>query len=644
MAVQPFFFQGLTGGMDQATDPSLVENNESPLLRNMSLDQPGNWNTRLGTRLLGDVPVTSDSIWGLFHLYQVDGTRKLLKVTDRDLYLLDEGLGTWSAVDTNEWPATTKVDGVNFLNRLYLGSADGDTSLKYTTGGAVTAVTPKIGGSMLAVNKNILAVGGNLIKPEVIAFTDPFTDNFPATTGTVAANADVAGAGTITATTSVFEPEMVGGFFYNTDTAQWLLITAWQSGTVINVVGDTSAMDDNAFVVLRNVFKQDNACTGLIGFREMFVSFDERKMYMWDPTNDWSDENPRSGCVNYRTVKVVDGLLLWASRSGIWLWSGQGKPQDITSKFRNKVNGYGIWDLIDTTIWADACAHSFESEGIYELHLGTLKTLSGAPASALPNVSLVYDVKKGTGYLKTYARSPRIFTTFINSDGEELNLFGTNDTSAIYQMRTNHTDQDEDEALHAIAVDWRTAHHVLGDPRFMRSIEAYFVKYISRCHIEVGLSVNRQNPVDVVSLPPASEVTIYQINPKAETQGFSHSLKFSNQNVGAVTFTGSGLDDLTTNETYNGETDLSLVIQIDGTGTPDTFRWSKNGGSTWAATGVSITGSAQTLENGLTVTFAATTGHTLNNSWAFLAAPSDFVIEAYGFNAEDLRILDLPRI
>jgi|GEM_PF-3083857 len=46
----------------------------------------------------------------------------------------------------------------------------------------------------------------------------------------------------------------------------------------------------------------------------------------------------------------------------------------------------------------------------------------------------------------------------------------------------------------------------------------------------------------------------------------------------------------------------------------DTFKYTSTSGSTISQ--VPITGSSQTLENGFTVTFAATTGHTLTNSWA----------------------------
>jgi hypothetical protein len=78
-----------------------------------------------------------------------------------------------------------------------------------------------------------------------------------------------------------------------------------------------------------------------------------------------------------------------------------------------------------------------------------------------------------------------------------------------------------------------------------------------------------------------------------------------------------GLDDLTPGGTFNHQSDISYRVKIDGLGTPDTFTWSADGGTTWTATGVAVTGAAQTLNYGTTVTFGATTGHTLNNYWDF---------------------------
>lgn len=99
---------------------------------------------------------------------------------------------------------------------------------------------------------------------------------------------------------------------------------------------------------------------------------------------------------------------------------------------------------------------------------------------------------------------------------------------------------------------------------------------------------------------------------------FNNGSRVNLQGGQAVTkFTGTGLNDLnrtgTWVDTVNPGCSGVHNIEIDGTGAPDTFKWQLNGGS-WT-TGVAITGAAQLLSNGIYVTFAATTGHTLADKW-----------------------------
>lgn len=89
--------------------------------------------------------------------------------------------------------------------------------------------------------------------------------------------------------------------------------------------------------------------------------------------------------------------------------------------------------------------------------------------------------------------------------------------------------------------------------------------------------------------------------------------------IDGATFVGAGVNNATSGGTFTGLVSRTFKIEIDTIGTPDRFKWSKNGGVSWDATAVSITGSAQTLAEGVTVTFAATTGHTLGDAWYFTA-------------------------
>ena len=80
-----------------------------------------------------------------------------------------------------------------------------------------------------------------------------------------------------------------------------------------------------------------------------------------------------------------------------------------------------------------------------------------------------------------------------------------------------------------------------------------------------------------------------------------------------------GLNDLSSSGVFTGTVSSQFDIEIDTVGTPDKFKWRKDGGS-YTAT-VSITGADQTLSHGVTVKFAATTGHTLGDKWGVTGLP-----------------------
>ena len=96
----------------------------------------------------------------------------------------------------------------------------------------------------------------------------------------------------------------------------------------------------------------------------------------------------------------------------------------------------------------------------------------------------------------------------------------------------------------------------------------------------------------------------------------------------ATPSTGITLDDMTSGGTYSGTTSKHYKVQIDGEGTPDTYKWSDNGGVTWNASTQAIGVGALALNTGVTITFAATTGHSSGDYWTFSTGYHDVCFTA----------------
>ncbi len=80
----------------------------------------------------------------------------------------------------------------------------------------------------------------------------------------------------------------------------------------------------------------------------------------------------------------------------------------------------------------------------------------------------------------------------------------------------------------------------------------------------------------------------------------------------------TGVDDATSGGSFNYSTATTYTIEIDSGGGagPDAFKWSNDGGATWEQENVTIVaGKAILLENGLTISFAAASGHDVGDTW-----------------------------
>lgn len=74
---------------------------------------------------------------------------------------------------------------------------------------------------------------------------------------------------------------------------------------------------------------------------------------------------------------------------------------------------------------------------------------------------------------------------------------------------------------------------------------------------------------------------------------------------------------VTISGSYTGETSRVYLLQIDSIGTPNTFKWSNDGGNNYIKQLIPLTLNAIPIENGLLATFTYTTGFTYNQQFIF---------------------------
>ena len=129
-----------------------------------------------------------------------------------------------------------------------------------------------------------------------------------------------------------------------------------------------------------------------------------------------------------------------------------------------------------------------------------------------------------------------------------------------------------------------------------------------------------------------STLESYFFEGKSSTEGGQdHELRVEIKYIDYPIFYGEGENDLECNTGANNGShnlDLRYDIKISSTGTPDKFRWRKRTRTQYTTNvgysgEVSITGNTQTLDNGVTIKFESTTGHTVDDRWVVNAKIAD---------------------
>jgi len=97
--------------------------------------------------------------------------------------------------------------------------------------------------------------------------------------------------------------------------------------------------------------------------------------------------------------------------------------------------------------------------------------------------------------------------------------------------------------------------------------------------------------------------------------------------IDTARFQGGTLNDMTSQGTYTGLVATSYIVRISTAAGTDKIEFSTDNGASWSVE-ADVTGAAQALSLGVTVTFGATTGHALLDEWRFTAWHEPTVAEA----------------
>ena len=286
--------------------------------------------------------------------------------------------------------------------------------------------------------------------------------------------------------------------------------------------------------------------------------------------------------------------LVWNSTSSVWEPQAPFSQTDFDTAFSGK-------DTDDLT------------EGTTNLYLngtGTTDNLTeGATNLYLNGTGTTSDLTEGANLYYTTARAntdidARVTTTFVNA----LNV-----TAAAVQADSVTLGTDT------------TGNYVATITGTTNEVEVSGSGSESAA-VTIGL------PVDVTitnDLVVGGDLTVNGTTVTIGASNLSVADSFVYLNNGdaigdsGTNFTGTGVDDAAFYGYFTGTSSTTYYVRIDGTVGPDTFEWSKDNFSTTEATGVTITGAEQLLDNNIKIKFDTTSGHTLGDVWDGTASPAD---------------------
>ncbi|GAB7387352.1 hypothetical protein BSNK01_11880 [Bacillaceae bacterium] len=174
-----------SGGMNDAVQPVLLNDNESPLLQNASLDEKGTLYPRKGSKERYPSKIADSPVTGIGAYYKSDGTSRILIGAGSSIYtdkphIVEkfDAQADWQRGSVAGFASLTKTAGsvVNDgtpTNR----SQTTDTQAQWDAGTKTNVISKSNGTIELAVRRNPLSITENTFDDHVLISTsiEPYT-------------------------------------------------------------------------------------------------------------------------------------------------------------------------------------------------------------------------------------------------------------------------------------------------------------------------------------------------------------------------------------------------------------------------------------------------------------------------------------
>lgn len=394
--------------MQEFTSPLWVNDTESPFLENIDNRRPGVLSKSLGYTEIGSGTATG-AVRGLGAFSQEDGTDTLLKLVDTTIYQRSgTGTGTtwetvYSGFATGDTTPAEMVNGYfDDQERVYVTTGR-NNHLFYWNGtgtGTVTGVKAK----HIDLYRNKLFMGNVEV-------------------------AVVTGTGSATGYNNETHPVRV----------QWT-----SEGT------DVLDTDNDFFDDL------GQAVTAVKTFSDKLYVFSEDKVASYDEFSLRTLPG-NYGTTSARSVQIVDEVLIWYNRGGVYMYGGAGSPQLISRKIQG-------W--IDVIVNPEDVSAGIDKYGRYNLYIGDV-TYEG---TAYTDVVLIYDLRMNC-WLKESSRPFGVWTRVRN--GGSFDVFaGSVDGENVYQVHSGYSNNGS-----GIASEWITSKFDMGKPYDLKNFYSVFVTY-----------------------------------------------------------------------------------------------------------------------------------------------------------------------